>query len=821
METVDLAGSWELRQSGEADSRLPGPVPIRIPGDNLSALLHAGLIPDPYYGSQELQVQWVGRSDWLLSRRFTIESGFLRDRKTFLHLEGVDTVAEVRVNGKLVAGGSNMFVPLRAELEDALREGENLIEVLLRSAENEASARSRALPYPLPHSRYPVQSPHRNLVRKAQCHSGWDWGPCLMPSGIYGPAFIGSCSVGRLEGVHTVQRFTPRGVELEVVVEFFAYRPAELPLEIETAGARSEGILKVSPGLNLHRQTLLVRDPELWWPAGYGAQALQALRVRAGEAALTKSIGFRRLEVRCQDDEAGRGLVFRVNGVDVFCKGANWIPCDALPARQTLERYEALLESAVQANMNMLRVWGGGQYERELFYELCDRKGLLVWQDFMFSCATYPASPSFLAEVEPEIRHQVRRLQDHPCLALWCGNNEDLGALTWFPETRAERDRYLVDYDRLNEGLVGRLVRELDPGRTWWPSSPSAGEGDYSDNWHDDRKGDMHYWSVWHEGQPFEAFYQVTPRFCSEFGFQSLPSLEAVRSFAPESQWNVTAPDVEHHQRHPRGNTVITETMTRYFRLPEGFDHFLYLSQVQQALAVKTAVEFWRSRRPACMGILYWQLDDCWPAASWSSIEYPARWKLLHYAARRFYAPVHVLAFLRDEKVEVFGINDTRAARRGDLDIRFLDFTGQARAEQLRTVTLGPESSTALGSFPLAGLPAAPEELFLHLRFRHGQETIENELFLCAPKRCELQEPHLKVRAKREQDGFEVELAAERPAFFLCLETRAASGHFSDALFTLLPGSPRTVRFSGQPGGLSEGSFEASLHARHLRGTYR
>lgn len=822
MEIVDLAGSWELRQSSEGASRLPVPVPMRIPGDNLSALLEAGLIPDPYYGSQELQVQWVGRSDWLLSRNFMVEEGFLRGRQAFLHLERVDTLAEVLLNGKRVAGGSNMFVPLRAELEGALREGENRIEILLRSAENEALARSRRLPYPLPCSQYPVQSPHRNLVRKVQCHGGWDWGPCLMVSGIYGPAYIGSCAVGRLEGAHTGQSFTPRGVELEVAVEFFAYRAADLPLEIEAAGARYEEIWRVSPGLNLRRQTLLVPAPELWWPAGYGPQALHTLRVRAGEASLAKSIGFRRLEARCQDDQAGRGLVFRVNGVDIFCKGANWIPCDALPARQTPERYEALLESAVQANMNMLRVWGGGQYEHDVFYELCDRKGLLVWQDFMFSCAAYPASPAFLAEVEPEIRHQVRRLQDHPCLALWCGNNEDLGALTWFPETQADRDRYLVDYDRLNEGLIGRLVRELDPGRTWWPSSPSAGEGDYSDNWHDDRKGDMHFWSVWHEGKPFESYYEVTPRFCSEFGFQSLPSLRGVRSYAPESQLNLTAPEVEHHQRHPRGNTVIIETMTRYFRLPEGFEHFPYLSQVQQALAVKTAVEYWRSRRPLCMGILYWQLDDCWPAASWSSIEYPDRWKPLHHAARRFYAPVHVLAFCRDGKtVEVYGVNDTRKSCRGELEIRFIDFAGRIQAEESRTVTLAAESSSELASFPLAELPASPEQLFLHLRFTHGPEPIENELFLCPPKRCELQEPRLKAAVRRTQDGFEVELAAERPAFFVCLETQAAAGRFSDACFTVLPGSPRKVQFLAPPGGLSEAEFEAGLHARHLRETYR
>jgi beta-mannosidase len=828
MKTIDLAGVWELSQTGEHPSRLLGPVPMRVPGDNVSALLEAGLIPDPYEGTHELELQWIGRSDWLLRRRFTLEPGFLDERRAFLRLESVDSVAEVLLNGRPVASGTSMFLPLQAELGEELRAGENLLEVRLRSPEREALARSRRLPYPVPHSVYPVQSPHRNLLRKAQCHAGWDWGPCLMVSGIYGPARITCSAEGRLEHLHAESRFDGRDVELTVVLEYLAYREAELPLLIEAAGARHAGLLRAAPGLNVESRTLRIRAPELWWPAGYGGQALHELTVRVGGQGERRLLGFRRLEVDSREDEAGRSLVFRINGVEVFCKGANWIPCDALPSRQTPARYEALLEAAVQANMNMLRVWGGGQYERELFYELCDRKGLLVWQDLMFSCAAYPATAEFLDEVEREVRYQVRRLQDHPCLALWCGNNENLGALGWFPETRASRDRYLVDYDRLNEGVVGRVVRELDPGRAWWPSSPSAGPGDYSDNWHQDRRGDMHYWSVWHEGKPFEAYYEVTPRFASEFGFQSLPSPEAVRCFAAESQANLTSPVMEHHQRHPRGNTVIAETLTRYFRFPEGFEELLYLSQVQQALAIQTAVEYWRSRRPVCMGTLYWQLNDCWPAASWSSLEYPERWKPLHYAARRFYRPVHVAAFCRGGAgVEVHGINDTREAVTAELEIRFLDFAGRPRREERRPVRLDPETAAPLGSYPLASLPAPPEELFLGLRLIYAAGEAEAACFLCPPKRCQLQDPGLRALVRHGPRGAQVELAAERPAFYVHLEAPGLPGRFSDSCFTLLPGRPRTVEFLPAPGagGPPETALELALarvlRVRNLRGTYR
>jgi beta-mannosidase len=843
--TIDFAGDWELLQSGEESPRLSGPIPMRVPGDNVSALLQAGLIPDPYEGTRELELQWIGRSDWILRRRFTVERDFLEGRRAFLLLESVDSVAEVLLNGLPVTRGTSLFVPLQAEPGEALRAGENLLEVRLRSPEREALERSRSLPYPIPHCTYPVQSPHRNLLRKVQCHAGWDWGPCLMVSGIYGPTLLRSSDEGRLEHLQTDQSFDGRDVELTVTLEYFAYRQAELPLEIEVAGARLAEPLGVRPGLNVERRSLTIPSPELWWPAGYGGQALHELSVRIGGQEERRRLGFRRLEVASRDDEAGSGLVFRVNGAEVFCKGANWIPCDALPSRQTPERYEALLEAAAQANMNMLRVWGGGQYERELFYELCDRKGLLVWQDFMFSCATYPATPAFLAEVESEVRYQVRRLRDHPCLALWCGNNENLGALGWYPETRASRDRYLVDYDRLNEGVVGRLVRALDPGRTWWPSSPSAGPGDYSDNWHEDRKGDMHFWSVWHEGRPFESYYEVTPRFCSEFGFQSLPSMEAVRCFASEAQANLTSPVMEHHQRHPRGNTVIAETLTRYFRFPEGFENLLYLSQVQQTLAIQTAVEYWRSRRPVCMGTLYWQLDDCWPAASWSSLEYPDRWKPLHYAARRFYQPVHVAAFCRDgAHVEVHGLNDTRVEVAGELEIRFLDFAGRPRREETRAVRLPAEAAELLCSFAMDCLPARPEELFIHLRLAYAAGEAENVRFLCPPKRCELQDPGLRIAVRRGPHSAQVELAAERPAFYVHLEAPGLAGRFSDSCFPLLPGRPRVVDFlpaaaqgaggtqaggsgsggapaAGQPPEALELTLARVLRVRHLRASYR
>ncbi|HTX73682.1 MAG TPA: glycoside hydrolase family 2 protein, partial [Rectinemataceae bacterium] len=554
-------------------------------------------------------------------------------------------------------------------------------------------------------------------------------------------------------------------------------------------------------------------------------------------------------------------MTFRVNGRDIFCKGANWIPADALPSRWTKDHVERLLRSAVDANMNCLRVWGGGRYEAEAFYELCDELGILVWQDFMFSCALYPASADFLAEVEAEARHQVRRLMDHPSLALWCGNNEALGAITWYEESRANPARYLVDYDRLTEGVVGRVVRELDPGRPWWPSSPSAGPNDFSDNWHSDGRGDMHYWSVWHEGKPFSAYLDVRPRFCSEFGFQSLPSPAAAASFLPAGERNITSPTMEHHQRHPRGNSIILETMSRYFRMPSGFEVTLYLSQVQQALAIRTAVSYWRSLMPHCMGTLYWQLNDLWPVASWSSLDYDGGWKLLHYEARRFFDPVFLALYIKDDSVHAVGVNDGPLPIHGDLVLCLRRFDGSLVMDIATDGDLAPGRATPLWRTPLASLPCRLEDVYLAARLEglragvprspgqarpHGAapagSTVDgvpsiaggraeilrrSQLFLTEPKRCTLAEPRLETRVLEHDGELSVELRVAAPAFFVDLRAEGLAGRFEDSGFYLLGGETRRIRFLPASGRVgrdvgrpTRAALETALRVFHLRASY-
>lgn len=862
MKMLPLDGTWRLES---ADRKIT--TGIRIPGDTFTALAESGLIPHPYPGMNELEVQWVGRTDWILSRTFTVPQELLAKRHLYLHFESIDTVAELFLNGTPIGSTANMFVPVRFEVKPLLAAGENELRIVIRSAETAAAEAASGLRYEVPHSTFPIQSPHRNLIRKVQCHGGWDWGPCLMVSGIYGGVYLAAYDTARLEYLHT--NAAPAGStgdgspdlegdwEAEVITELYAPEGGKTALEIAfhrpdgSVAASRRRTVTLGKGLTVVSTRLTVTKPELWWPAGYGAQPLHRLTVKTDDESLEKRFGFRTMRLVAEEDEIGRSMTFRVNGRDIFCKGADWIPSDALPSLQTDETVRQLLESAAAANMNMLRIWGGGQYESEYFYDLCDRLGILVWQDFMFACGLYPATPEFLAEAERETAHQVKRLKDHPCIALWCGNNENLGALGWFEVSKKNPARYLVDYDRLYEGTIGRVVDAIDPGRAYWPSSPAPGRNEYSDNWHNDNRGDMHYWAVWHEGKSFDAYYTVNPRFCSEFGYQSFPSLETVKRYAMPEQLNVTSPVMEHHQRHPRGNSLILETMTRYYRFPNGFENFLYLSQIQQAEAIRTAVEYWRSLRPLCMGALFWQLNDVWPVASWSSIEYGGKWKALQYAAKRFFAPVHLLAYEKTVEAEkthgvkavtagsqarvirVWGVNDTADAVRGTLTLAFVELSGRARTSETREVTLQSESSIELARYEPDRLPFARTDGFLLARFESGGRSIGTHLLLAPPKTYEL--PDAQVRAEVRDDGEGggvVRLTTDAPAFNVMLDAEGFPGVWSDNDLLLLPDEPVEVSFAPRdaavPGAENTArrafdteAFGRTLTVRHLGMSYR
>lgn len=822
MKQIDIGGDWILRREADGSE-----CPCTIPGDNVYALYRSGQIPDPYRKQNELAVQWIGKEDWRFIKEFQIDETFLSEGEIRLNLGTIDTLAEIYLNGTHIGSSENMFLPCRLDAGASLKTGRNRLEVLIRSAEQEALRRRAQLSYPVPHAIFPVQSPGRNLIRKAQCHAGWDWGPCLMVSGIYSKPVIEVTPCERIEALHCdIAAANPdqSSWSIDIHIEVHAIKAGNCTVQASCAGSSASKTFSLEQGLQELHLLLEVEHPDLWWPAGAGKQALYQLSVNTEHDSRSKQIGFRSIEVRTEEDERGIGMVFCVNGRELFMKGANWIPSDALPGKQSAERTEQLLSAAAEANMNMIRVWGGGQYEQDDFYECCDRKGLLVWQDFMFSCSMYPADKAFLELVRKEAEYQIKRLKDHPSLALWCGNNEDIGALTWFEESRNNRDRYLIDYDRLNEGVLAEAVHRLDPMRKWWSSSPSAGEGDYSDCWHDDSKGDMHYWSVWHEGKPFEAYYDVTPRFCSEFGFQSFPSINSIERFTDREDRNITSPVMEHHQRNDRGNSIIISTISRYFRFPASFEEIIYLSRVQQAMAITTAVEYWRSKQPICMGSLYWQLNDTWPVASWSSLDYDGSWKPLHYSARRFFAErllvMHIERNSSNEtQMRVAICNDGSKGFEGVLRLERFNFSGALIESQDYPAEVSAEGVSELLQIPIPGDESFCSSYFYRARFLIAGEIsdeLQNELLLAKPKACNIEKAEISVGIRQEEGKRSFLVKSSKPAFYTILEHKAFPGRFSDNNFTLYPGEEREISLLGDfPG--SDAALLEGLRVRCLR----
>jgi beta-mannosidase len=809
MRKIDLTGTWSLKST---DGKIQ--TEIELPGDILTALIAAKIIPHPYKGRNELEVQWINQLDWVLEKDIEIEESF-ENLQTF-YAEVLDTVARVEVNSQEIGRSDNMFIPARFPLDKVLKKGSNKICIYLDSPEKTACNRAEDYPYPVPTTTAPVASPHRNFLRKVPCHAGWDWGPCLMTSGVYRKLEL-NFSDTRLENIHTDLQAEGEEWTVRVRGEIVSAKEQESELIMTLAGCELRETTALTAGLQSFDKTLTIKSPSLWWPNGEGEQKLYPLKISVGDCEKTLNIGFRTIEVINQEDETGLSMYFRVNGRDIFAKGANWIPTDALPAGQDQAKVQNLLESAAKVHMNMLRVWGGGQYESEEFYNLCDQLGLLVWQDFMFACSLYPSNSEFLESVDREVRSQIPRLKNHACLALFCGNNEDVGALTWYEESRKNRDLYIIDYDRLNQGVIAKAVKELAPGHTWWPSSPSGGENDYSDCWHDDTRGDMHYWSVWHEGKPFESYYDILPRFCSEFGFQSFPAFNTVKEYAPEEEWNVTSPVMMHHQKNLKGNEIIISTLSRYFRFPQKFTDFLYLSQVQQAWAIQTAVEYWRGNRPICMGALYWQLNDNWPVASWASIDYTGAWKLLHYGAARFFAPLHIAGWVKDGKVTIAAMNDKGHSVKARAVLNYRNFKGEIIQTLTRDLDLEPRSSK---QFYSADLPeeSRRQHEFLEMKMEWETGTTGNVLLFDVPRMCSLEIADVSLKERESESGLSrtIELTTDKPAFYLYL-TCPKGGSFSDNGFHLMPGEIKVVDYS--PGNGSQGRLE-DVKLTHLRQSY-
>jgi len=802
--TVPLDSGWTFRQVGKEEWRK-----ATVPGSVHTDLLANKLIEDPFYRDNEPKLQWIGKTDWEYRTTIDVSAAFLKRRNVELVFEGLDTYATVYLNERQVLEADNMFRTWRVDAKSALKEGPNTLRVVFRSPIKEVLPRMKALGYELPavNDQGEKTSPH---TRKAPYQYGWDWGPRFVTCGLWKPARLEAWDDARIEGLRVVQnRLDKNSAQMTAEVEVVAAVETAAAVHVTNVTDKTrpaQQFVKLAPGVNKVSVNFTIDRPRLWWPAGLGAQALYnihaSLNIKDGaggsgtrvDEAATR-VGLRTLELRQRPDSAGKSFMFVVNGVPVFAKGANWIPADSFPERVTRERYRHLLESARDANMNMLRVWGGGYYEMDDFYELCDELGLMVWQDFMFACSMYPGDEKFLESVRAEAVDNVRRLRNHPSVVLWCGNNEVETAWQHWGWKERLPAKLWDDYKKLFHGVLPEVVAKEDPTRPYWPSSPSSNLEDDADS---QRIGDIHYWEVWHASKPFDYYERQRPRFMSEYGFQSFPLIETVKAYTLPSDHDIQSPVMLAHQKHPRGNQLIREYMLRDFPEPKDFESFLYASQVLQAEGIRVGAEHLRRIMPHNMGSLYWQLNDCWPVASWSSVDYFGRWKALQYYARRFYAPVLLSPHVEEGQVRLYVVSDRTEPLRARLHVRLLDVDGRVVSDITNPVEVSPLTSKVYQTLPLAAMLEGrdPARLFLHCELLAGGDVVSsNTLFFRPFKDLALAAPKVTTEVTRARGATVVTLSTDRLARALHLSAEGLEGSFADNFFDLLPGRKLTVAF--------------------------
>jgi beta-mannosidase len=830
-------GPWSFHEIGGA-ARFKDWLPAAVPGCVHTDLLRAGKIPDPFTGTNEKDLQWIERSDWEYRSQLGADEALLAHERVELVFHGLDTFAEVFVNGQSVLRADNMFRTWRVDVRPKLIKGANALVVRFRSPITTVKPAYDKLGYRLPAINDQATEMVSMFARKAPYHYGWDWGPRFVTSGIWRPVTVEAWDAARLDDVQVFQReLTDARARLAVMAVVQATRAGKAALTVTPAGGAAPPVTveaAVVPGANRITAEIVIAKPERWWPNGLGAQKLYTLDTALSvdgqpRGALTRRVGLRTLEVVHQRDAEGKSFTIKVNGAPVFMKGANYIPSDSFVDRVTTDRYRALLGSAAAANMNMLRVWGGGIYEDDRFYDLADELGLLIWQDFMFACSMYPGDDAFLDNVRREAVDNVRRIRNHPSLALWSGNNENEAAWQgwgWQWKFHLGKDAQEAigrAYDRTFKEILPRVVAEEDPGRFYTSSSPSANESGVPANkqgW-----GDMHYWGVWHAESPYSDYATHTGRFMSEYGFQSFPTLDTVARYAPPSEWRIDSPVMLSHQRHPRGNQLVRTYMERDFRVPKDFGAFLYMSQVLQATVIKYGAEAHRRAWPHNAGSLYWQLDDCWPVASWSGIDYFGRWKALHYAARRFFAPVLVSPVEDNGNVRVFVVNDRRADVRARLVLRVVDFEGKELSRQQHDVVAKGASSAVVWSAwkkdVLRG--ADPARVVLVAELFEGNTSLSRNLhFFMKTRDLDLPAPDVQIAVEARGAGAAVRVTAKRFARAVYLSTSNGEGSFSDNFFDLLPGESVTVDWTPPAGAppLDAARFSTALRKLTVRDTY-
>ncbi len=802
--THSLNSDWQFKSSNDSIWRNAS-----VPGSNYTDLLYHGLIPDPYDGANEQKVQWVAELDWEYKLTFDVNADLLANNNIVLNFDGLDTYAKVYLNDEIIVNSDNMFRKWNVKCKELLKEGSNSLHIKFESPISRNILAAQQDSYQLPDNRV--------YTRKAPYQFGWDWGPKLITSGIWKPVTLVTWNSLVIKDIYFKQTELNKTQALfDVVGEIESDLFQKVNIEVWdrtnniclTKTMRDQSDSESGSSFSI---PIVIDKPKLWWPNGLGEAYLYDLEVIVSNNDFSETfkhnIGIREIKLITAADSIGSSFYFEVNGIPVFAKGANYIPQDNFTTRVDSQRYERTIKAAVDANMNMLRVWGGGIYESNYFYELCDKHGIMIWQDFMYACAMYPGDKAFIRTAGIEAQQQIARLRNHPCLALWCGNNEvDNGWKDWgwqkqLAYSTEDSIEIYSNYKLLFEETLPDIVRLLDPNTQYWPSSPLWGWG------HDEAntEGDSHYWGVWWGHEPFSMYEKKVGRFMSEYGFQAFPHQATIDSFAGKDDKYLFSEVMKAHQKHLTGYETILKYMEREYPVPTNFDDFSYMSQVLQADGIELGIKAHRRAMPHCMGTLYWQLNDCWPVVSWSSIDYYHRWKALHYRAQDCFKNYMISAVLRQDQIEVFLVSDSLANTKGSLEMSLISFSGDILWSKNLSITQKANSSSLQHSINVSELPRFDKQnTFLNIQFNTEEKTLAEEtIYFAATKHLKLENPEIKIEQTNHNKGVLLTITSNTLVKDLQLSVKGEVIHFSNNCFDLLPDSPIKVFATGI--GVSEG----------------
>lgn len=822
-QTYVLDKGWEFSQAGSNEW-----MSARVPGTVHQDLLDHGRLPDPFYGMNEQKVQWVEKEDWLYRTVFTVTADQLKSDAAWLTFEGLDTYADVYLNGSLLLKADNMFVGHKLAVKDVLREGENRLMIRFRSPVEETAPQ-----WDTDGFNYPADNDHSEkrmsvYTRKAPYSYGWDWGIRLATSGIWRPVKLTFCNGAAIDDFFVRQQEVTEQVakvDNQLEINNVTSTPKEAQVKVVYAyGEQADTLTRtvvLQPGKNSLSMPAWIEKPHLWMPNGWGDPALYTFTATVSVdgkevASREEAIGLRSIRVVMEDDKDGKSFYFEVNGKPMFAKGSNYIPGDALLPNMTGERYARLFEDIRAANMNMVRVWGGGIYEDDRFYEEADRNGILVWQDFIFACTTYPHDPTFLKRVSEEAVYNMRRLRNHASLAMWCGNNEIYEGMRYW----GWKDKYspvvwkemTEGYDVLFRQLLPELVEANDPGRFYMHGSPYEANWGRPESW---KIADSHNWGTWYGQKPFESLDTEIPRFMSEYGFQAFPEMKTIRMFASPEDYELESPVMNAHQKASIGNFLIKKTMALYYKVPEKFEDLIYAGLILQGQGMRHGIEAHRRHRPYCMGSLPWQLNDSWPVVSWSSIDYYGNWKAMHYQIRRAFAPVLVDAIKEGNNLSYYIMSDRLTDEELTLNLELMDFNGKVYRKQKVDGLLPANTSKLFYQEPveqaLAGRDSATTFMHMVVKSKKGEVLSDEIYYFAHPKDQLLPKTPLQWQVKQKKGYCEVTVKADKLARDIFIEVPVQGVRFSDNFFDLLPGQKKKVIITS-PDGKSLDHLQVTVH---------